>query len=288
MLVLPLFVPDAHSLTPEEARRRYEDTFATLDHAIRSAEQRGVLLAPGSPVRPGHVATLLSFEGADGFADRPEAIDPWIRRGACFVGLVHARTNALAGSRTEPDPEKRKLGLSDAGRALAERVYQNGGVIDAAHASDAAVDDLVLLATRRSVPLVITHTGLSALRNVERNLDDERVRAVAGTGGVVGIDLHSGHIARAGRARATLADLVAQIRHAIAVAGDAHVAIGSDFDGGIVPPAGADGAAFWPVLAGRLAESGLSADAIAAVYHGNATRVVEWARARGCATEPPQ
>jgi membrane dipeptidase len=282
-LVLPLFVAKADVMRSEDVLSAYRETFLSFDRARRSAGNRGVLLAPGEPPRPGHVATLLALEGAEGFADRPESIGPWVRRGVCFVGLVHAHTNTLAGSSTDPSPEGRMHGLSDMGRALADRVYQSGGVVDAAHASDTAIDDLVVLAKRMSAPLVISHTGVRALTAIDRNVDDEHLKAIASTGGVVGIDLHSGHIARDGRARATLDDLVAHIEHAIAVAGARHVALGSDLDGGIMPPSGADGAEVWPLVAARLAARGVEVEA---VLHDNAARVIEWARAHGCASEP--
>jgi membrane dipeptidase len=228
------------------------------------------------------VATVLSFEGADGFADKPDDLTAWVRRGVCFVGLVHTRTNALAGSSTDPDPAQRRVGLTAAGRKVLEVAYRSGAVADGAHASDTAVDEIVALAKLLGAPVVITHTGMRALRATERNADDAHVALVAGTGGVVGIDIHSGHIARRKGATATLDEVVDHIEHAARVGGKDHVAIGSDLDGGIVQPSDADGAASWPLLARKLAARGWSAPEVEALFRGNASRVLGWARARGC------
>ncbi len=280
-LVLPMFVLDAHAMSPAAVRGEYDAVLDTVNRAVRSSAGRGLLSSPGEPETSGHVATLLSFEGADGFADDPDAIIPWIRRGACFVGLVHARSNALAGSSTDP-LRKRRTGLTDKGRRLAQVVVEHGGVLDAAHASDAAVDDMVAIARQHAAPVVVTHTGMRSLRATERNASDDVAAKVASTGGVVGIDIHSGHVGRPGSI-ASVGDVVAHIEHAVRVAGIDHVAIGSDLDGGIQMPTGADGAAFWPVLLEALASRGWNGEQIEALFRGNAARVIRWSRAHGCA-----
>jgi len=286
-LVLPLFVLDAYKLSPQQVRSEYDQVFATMAQAMKSPAGRGLLASPGVAAGPGQVATLLSFEGADGFSDAPELIVPWIERGACFVGLVHSRNNALAGSSTEPDRMNR-TGLTDKGRKLAEVVIAHGGVLDAAHASDAAVDEMITIARARGAPVVVTHTGMRSLRNTGRNASDSITTAVASTGGIVGIDIHSGHIARRPGSLASIDEVVEHIEHAVRVAGIDHVAIGSDLDGGIQVPDGADGAAFWPVLADRLTSRGWNGEQIEAVFRANAARVIAWARAHGCASRASQ
>lgn len=286
-LVLPLFVLDAYKLTPQQARAEYDSVFATVDQAMRSTAARDVLASPGTAPKPGQVATILSFEGADGFADAPELIVPWIERGACFVGLVHSRNNALAGSSTEPD-KKNRTGLTDKGRRLAEVVIAHGGVLDAAHASDAAADEMIGIAKAKGAPVVVTHTGMRALRDTGRNASDALIASVASTDGIVGIDIHSGHIARRPGTTASIDEVVEHIEHAVQVAGIDHVAIGSDLDGGIQMPEGADGAAFWPVLADHLTARGWNGEQIEAVFRANAARVLAWSRAHGCASRASQ
>jgi membrane dipeptidase len=288
LLVLPLFVPGAYASTPpHKANDSYEAVFVSLDRALRSSAAAEIFLRPGLPEQSGKVGTLLAFEGADGFADEPERIVPWIRKGACFVGLVHDHTNALSGSSTDPDAARRAVGLTERGRRLAEIVVRHGGVLDGAHGSEAAIDELVAIGKRLSAPVVVTHTGLRALRDLSRNVDDERLAAIASTGGVVGIDLHSGHLSSR-RGLASVDDVVAHLEHAVRVAGIDHVAIGSDFDGGIRPPREADGAAFWPILAERLETRGWASHWVDSVLRANAARVIAWARLHGCgsAVEP--
>jgi membrane dipeptidase len=88
---------------------------------------------------------------------------------------------------------------------------------------------------------------------------------------------------------ATLADVVAQIDHAVQVGGIDHVGIGTDFDGvGCVPP-DLDSYAKFPALTKALLEKGYSADDIKKIYGGNLLRVMRAVeqRARELKGTPP-
>ncbi len=237
-----------------------------------------MLVGPGK-VR--EVATVLAFEGADGLVGDMAAIDAWIGRGARLFGIVHQRTNRLAGSSQEPARALRGVGLTAEGEAVVRRVYAAKGLVDVAHASDAAFDDIARIAGEAAMPLVDSHTGVRALVDIERNIDDGRLRAIAESGGVVGIDMHSGHIAPQPGDAATLRDVADHLEHAARIAGFDHVGIGSDLEGGIEPPADADGEATWPKLAGILRERGWSEAQIEAVFSGNARRVLAVISPRG-------
>ena len=153
VLVLPLFIRAASTKTPLQVREAYNATYQGLMAALSTPAAQQEISPPGVPEAEGKVATLLSFEGADGFADDPNEIIPWIKRGACIVGLVHVRTNALAGSSGDPKRDKRAVGITDKGRALIQVVYSNGALIDVAHASDAMIDELVPIANAFNAPI---------------------------------------------------------------------------------------------------------------------------------------
>jgi membrane dipeptidase len=103
---------------------------------------------------------------------------------------------------------------------------------------------------------------------VWRNVDDDQIRAVADLGGVVGIMFHAGFLGEAfwaGRAEA----VVAHIDHVINVAGEDAVAIGSDFDGLIVPPADLRTVSELPVLAQQMLARGYSPERVGKVLGAN-------------------
>jgi membrane dipeptidase len=258
-IVVPLFVADAGAMAPLAVRTEYAAIEQELRRALAASAWRG--------------GVVLAFEGADGFADAPAELASFAARGACLVGLVHRRSNALGGASQEPAAAERRRGLSAEGRAVARAALAAGMLLDVAHASDATFDDLAALSEEAGRPLVDSHTGVRALVAIERNLDDARIARVARTGGVVAIDLHGGHVASVPGERSTLDDVAAHVEHAVAVAGIDHVALGSDLAAGIEAPSD-DGAAIFPRLAERLRARGMTPAGITAVFSGNATRVL--------------
>jgi membrane dipeptidase len=94
------------------------------------------------------------------------------------------------------------------------------------------------------------------------------LRALAETGGVVGLNFHSRFLRR--RGRASIEDVVAHATHMIDVMGAEHVAIGSDFDGSIAPPSDLRSHADLPALAAELARANIGADEITGIMGRNA------------------
>jgi membrane dipeptidase len=218
----------------------------------------------------GKLGTLLAFEGAGPLAQDPDALERWAARGLRVVGLVHTSDNQLASSSGDAQPSS--FGLTAAGRALVTRAFALGLVVDVSHASDRALDDVLALAHESSGVVIATHSNARALADHPRNLTDAQLRAIAATGGVIGVNFHAPFLAR-GRA-ATLDDVVAMTRHLLAVAGEDHVAIGSDFEGDIRPPPGLEDASRFPRLASALEKAGLSAATVHKIFADNALRVL--------------
>jgi membrane dipeptidase len=267
-VVLPLFVPATVSkrgATREALEQSYERVLARLS-------QSQVFLLPGNAGEPGRVRTWFAFEGAAPIAEDLEQISIWVKRGLRVFGLVHVKNNSLAASAT--DPRGRSLGLTRFGKAFVSRVHREGGLIDVSHASDRTVFDVVALARRDGVPVLATHSNARAIHSHPRNLSDGALDAIASTGGLVGINFHSPFLRAKGRGRATVADVVAHLRYAAARIGVEHVAVGSDFEGGIVPASGLESAEHLNTLVVAMREAGFAAEAISAVFGGNALRVL--------------
>ena len=79
---------------------------------------------------------------------------------------------------------------------------------------------------------------------------------------------------------ATLADVVAQIEHAVQVGGIDHVGIGTDFDGVECVPAELGSYDKFPNLTRALLEKGYTAEDIKKIYGGNLLRVMRAVEAR--------
>jgi membrane dipeptidase len=204
-------------------------------------------------------AGILAIEGAHALDDDPANVDVLFDAGFRMMSPSHFFDNAFGGSAHGVD----KGGLTDAGRQMVERMEALGMLVDVAHASVATIDDMLGMATR---PVVASHTGVRGTADNARNLSDAHLRGIAATGGVIGIGFWD--TATGGHDVASIARAIA---HAVDVAGIDHVALGSDFDGGVTVPIDATGLV---QITDALLGLGWDESAIARVMGGNAVRVL--------------
>jgi membrane dipeptidase len=86
------------------------------------------------------------------------------------------------------------------------------------------------------------------------------------------VNFHSAFLTR--NQTATLADVVRQVKYLVDLVGPEHVAIGSDFEGEIRPPAELADAEGYQKLARALVQAGVPKDTVEAVFAKNALRVL--------------
>jgi microsomal dipeptidase-like Zn-dependent dipeptidase len=208
---------------------------------------------------PGITAGFLGLEGAHALEGDLANVDVLFGAGFRMVGLVHFFDNEFGGSAHGV----RKGGLTAKGRDVVRRLEERQMLVDLAHASPSTVRDVLAAATR---PVVVSHTGVKGTCDNVRNLDDEELRGVARTGGLVGIGYWQTAVCGTdGRA------IARAIRHAVQVAGIDHVALGSDFDGAVAEPFDTTGLA--EVTDALLAEGFTEAE-VAKIMGGNALRLL--------------
>lgn len=227
---------------------------------VTSARELDALLAAraaGGPVRP--VGGMLSIEGLNGLDGDLTNLDRLYRSGFRMAGLTHFYDNEVAGSMHGVA----KGGLTPFGRQVVARMEAMGMIVDVAHASHAALADVLAVAKR---PVVSSHGGVQATCKVNRNLTDAEVQGIARTGGIVGIGYWPGAVC------STDPQAIARaIVHVRDIAGIDHVALGSDFDGAVTT--GFD-TAWVALVAEALRTQGLNEGEIVKVMGGNALRVL--------------
>jgi microsomal dipeptidase-like Zn-dependent dipeptidase len=126
------------------------------------------------------VGALFGLEGAHALEGDLANLAPLYDAGVRMIGITHFFDNRFAGSAHGLE----KGGLTELGRELVIRMEELGIVIDLAHLSPAAVEDVLAMATR---PTLVSHGGVRATCDNPRNLSDDQLRAIAAGGGVVGI-----------------------------------------------------------------------------------------------------
>jgi len=208
---------------------------------------------------PGRTAALLGLEGAHALEGELANLDRLFIAGFRMIGLTHFFDNEVGGSAHGIE----RGGLTDFGRAVVARMERLGIAVDLAHASPRLMDDVLAMSTK---PVIVSHTGVKSTCDNRRNLSDEQLSRVAGTGGIVGIGLWP--TAVCGESPAAWARAV---RHAVEVAGVDHVGLGSDWDGAI--PAIVD-AAGTVHLTEALLRVGFDATEIEQIMGGNVVRVL--------------
>jgi membrane dipeptidase len=143
-------------------------------------------------------------------------------------------------------------------------------LVDLAHIGRSSFFDAVR-AHDPSLPFVVTHTGVDVVHPHWRNLTDAQIRAVADSGGTVGIMLQQSFLTSG---RATVKTFVDHVAHVVRVVGDDHVSLGSDFDGMIIPPADVATPFDYPRIVQEMLDRGMKDETIRKFLGANFLRVV--------------
>lgn len=260
------------------ARRRwalFQQNLAGLRALLARSEGRLVevhTLAEYRAARArGAHAVLPSIQGANALEAVP-SVDAIPGGGIVRMTIVHL-TNACYGATSSPVGGWRtSKRLTPRGRDLVAQLDARRIFVDLAHAHPETFWDAVR-AHDPTLPLVATHTGVTGVRPHWRNLDDDQLRAIADTGGVVGVIFNVPFLSRRDGPRDG-AMIVEHLEHIIRVAGEDTAAIGSDFDGAITAPADVAGADQYPRLVQRMLDRGWSEHRIRKVLSGNFLRAL--------------
>ena len=103
--------------------------------------------------------------------------------GGRYMSLAHNGHSQLSDSNTgERDGVWRWNGLSPLGREVIVEMNRLGMMIDISHPSKASMMQTIAL-TR--APIIASHSGVRAICNHSRNLDDEQIHAMGANGGVI-------------------------------------------------------------------------------------------------------
>lgn len=217
----------------------------------------------------GQHAALLAVQGGNA-CDADESVLE--SRALTRVTLVHM-TNSDVGATSSPFRLGPDGGLGRTGARLVERLNETRTFVDLAHISRRGFFEAVALHDQ-SQPLIVTHTGVSGVHASWRNLDDDQIKCIADTGGVVGVVLHGEYLS--GRLLGgPMAAVAAHVAHIVNVAGEDVVALGSDWDGFIIPPRGLRSCDRLPALVQVLLDAGLSERRIQKLLGENFLRAFE-------------
>ena len=117
-------------------------------------------------------------------------------RGARYITLTHSGHNQIGDSSSDRNPPRHN-GLSPFGKQVVAEMNRLGMMVDVSHSATTTFWDAITLS---KAPIIASHSGCKALHDVDRNLDDEQLKALAKNGGVVQIVALASYL-KAGLAR---------------------------------------------------------------------------------------
>lgn len=270
----------------EEQVARADDEFrvarsnAELDAALGAGRRAFVHTVEG-----GHMISAGLAESD--VAERLARLDELADRGVASITIAHLFPNDLAGHSECIPPEQHKIlfwrldtkvddsrGLTEAGKAVVKRMAERRIVPDVTHCTPVSRREIYDL-VGKEIPVVATHIGVQALNDIPVNMSEDDVKAIAASGGVVGVIfmpywLESSH---PGPGLEAIWRTMKQINDWSGGEWQ-HVAIGTDFDGFTDPPDDCDSAAQLPRVREMLEAKGLSRPEVEAVLGANARRVL--------------
>ena len=171
----------------------------------------------------GRTAIVLGFQNTSAFEDKLGAVQLFKDAGVGIAQMTY-NTQNYAGSGCY---ESSDSGLSDWGRELVAEMNRVGMLIDLSHVGSRTSDDTIRESAK---PVAYTHCCPSALKPHPRNKSDGELRFIADQGGMIGVTMFPAFLKRG--ADSTVEDYVEAMEHVISVAGEDHVAFGTDFTQG--------------------------------------------------------
>lgn len=229
---------------------------AELGHAVLADTPGSVLEAR----RHDAVAFMPALEGADALEGDIDKLYQLHGDGLRLLQIMHFRNNELGHTQTWPYSPG---GLTDFGRLVVQECNRLGIIIDLAHANEQTIGDVLALSTH---PVIFSHGGVRALTQHDRAVTDEQIRAIAASGGIIGIWPHGRHIK-------DVAEMVDYMQHVIRIGGIDHVGIGSDLRGVSRYVEGFGEAANFHAIASEFLARGYSDAEVGKVMGGNFFRL---------------
>jgi membrane dipeptidase len=220
----------------------------------------------------GRHAAFIGIQGGSAL-DAPGALDLIPERLVVRVTLVHLYNSSLGGTSA---PSTREGGLTSTGRDYVRELDARRIFVDLAHIHRRGFFDAVEVHDR-SLPLIVTHTGVSGVYPHWRNLDDEQLRAVADTGGTVGVMYHAPFLGR-GQEGTRASRIVDHIEHVVKTVGEDHASLGSDWDGAITTPRDMPTCLELPRLVDLMLKRGMREDVVRKVLGTNFLRALRHLR----------
>jgi membrane dipeptidase len=171
--------------------------------------------------RSGRVGLVFGLEAATPIENEIDRLDVLYGLGLRQIGIAYSDANALGSGLAEVVDG----GLTRFGRRAVTRMNKLGLAIDVSHSSDRTALDVCEQSDR---PVLMTHAGARAIWDIPRMKPDAVLRAIAGTGGVIGMSAAPHTTLSAPHPRHSIESVMDHFQYCADLVGIEHVAFGPD------------------------------------------------------------
>ncbi len=180
-------------LTQEGYDDAYRQVVAKFDAVHRftekiAADNIGLALTPADVLafhKQNKRIAVIGIENGYPLGTDIKRVKEFYNRGGRYMSLAHNGNSQLADSNTgETQGYLYNNGLSPLGREVIAEMNRLGMMVDLSHPSKGANLEAIRLS---KAPVIASHSGVRALADVSRNMDDEQLLALKKNGGVIQI-----------------------------------------------------------------------------------------------------
>jgi membrane dipeptidase len=214
----------------------------------------------------GKLAGVLGVEGGHAIENDIAKLRTFYDLGARYLTITW--NNSLSWAVSAQDPRSSAVGLSEFGRQVIRTMDSLGMIVDVSHTGVKTIWDI--LGTTKN-PIIASHSGVRALNNHYRNLNDFQIDSIAAHGGVIGVVFYPTFLSA--RRTATIDTVIKHIDYIRNLVGVDYIAIGSDYDGIETVPVGLEDVSKMPNLTAALLKKGYSIADVHKILGGNYLRV---------------
>lgn len=173
----------------------------------------------------GKTAAFLTIENGSALAGDLKRAKVLAEEGIKAITLVWNGENELgSGHATEH-------GLSELGKAMVHELERQGIIVDISHLNDSGWVDLLKVAKK---PFMATHSNARSVCSHKRNLTDDMIREMVRRDCLIGLNYFVRFIQDDGKVK-SLDQLYCHVEHFFALGAEKILALGSDFDGAVLP-----------------------------------------------------
>ena len=136
------------------------------------------------------IAAMFGVEGGHMIENNLDKLEIFYNRGARYMTLTWNNSTNWASSAYDEtyNNDLTNNGLSDFGKQVVQKMNALGMMVDISHVGVQTFWDVINITTK---PIIASHSGVYALCQHQRNLNDEQIKAIAKNGGVIQVNFYS-------------------------------------------------------------------------------------------------